>query len=401
MPPKKNAKQAWNQAESEYADLFASLAFPMFSEPLSPEDIVARMQRILKICPWFYPAYMEKGIRLLAANQEKQGMHDVRKGFELMREHCPPDEITDRADPVLENLARLYRFDISQICVQILLQTYPDIGLFHDFMAHNAAMLGQEEQAVQSIAKALELEPDNVHFRSNQGWIHLIFGNLPQAEQALHKAIQIDPEDRVVLGNLEVLEYLKHNGGTYVDYLLSPTPREDIEALMDEERWEEVDRMVEQSNSGLLEAMGMIAVRTGQPQVTVLADRISTLEQFLGFIDKITQDPFFYEQIALVQFNFKKIMHKFIFKFKDVDEDLIEDIYISLFDFYHFLAEQDIIEASDVDELKKEALGMKKDLLATMHRYNAIRHDPTLEQEEKESLREEIFEGDHFWPFID
>ena len=94
-------------------------------------------------------------------------------------------------------------------------------------------------------------------------------------------------------------------------------------------------------------------------------------------------------------------MHKFIFKFKDVDEDLIEDIYISLFDFYHFLAEQDIIEASDVDEFKKEALGMKKDLVATMHRYNAIRHDPTLEQEEKESLREEIFEGDHFWPFID
>ena len=67
-------------------------------------------------------------------------------------------------------------------------------------------------------------------------------------------------------------------------------------------RW---PRIVEQSNSGLLEAMGMIAIRTGQPQVTVLADRISTLEQFFGFIDKITQDPFFYEQIALVQFNLK------------------------------------------------------------------------------------------------
>ena len=93
------------------------------------------------------------------------------KGFELMREHCPPDEITDNADPILESLASLYRFDISRTCVQILLQTYPDIGLFHDFMAHNAAMLGQEEQAVQSIAKALELEPNNVHFRSNQGWI--------------------------------------------------------------------------------------------------------------------------------------------------------------------------------------------------------------------------------------
>lgn len=243
---------------------------------------------------------MEKGLHLLAANQEKQGMHDVRKGFELLRVHCPPDEITDNADPILESL-----------------------------------------------------------------------------------------------------EYLKHNGGTYVDYLLNLTPMQDIETLMDEGRWDEVDRIVEQSNAGLLEAMGMIALRTGQPQVTVLADRISTLKQFLGFIDKITQDPFFYEQIILVQLSFKEIMHKFIFKFKDVDEDLIEDIYMSLFDFYHFLAEQDIIEASDVDEFKKEVLGMKKDLVATMHRYNAIRHDPTLDQEQMESLREEIFEGDHFWPFID
>ena len=158
---------------------------------------------------------------------------------------------------------------------------------------------------------------------------------------------------------------------------------------------------MEQSNSGLLEAMGMIAVRTGQPPLTVLADKISTLEQFLGFIDKITQDPFFYEQIVLVQACFKEIMHKFIFKFKDVDEDLIEDIYTYLFDFYHFLAEQDIIEASNVDEFKKEALDMKKDLVAKMHRYNAIRHDPTLDQKEKDALRNEIFEGDHFWPFID
>ncbi|MBS3780303.1 MAG: hypothetical protein KGY41_07890, partial [Desulfovermiculus sp.] len=210
MPTKKNAKQAWDQAASEYAEFSASMALPMFSEPMSTKDIVDRMKRILKICPDFYPALIEKGLRLLAAGNETQGTRDVHKGFELMRDHCPSGELMDNADSALDNLDRLYRYDISQSCVQILLQTYPDIGLFHDFMAHNAAMLGQEEQAVQNIARAVELEPDNVHFRSNQGWIHLIFGNLPDAEQALRKANQIDPEDRVVLGNLEILEHLKH-----------------------------------------------------------------------------------------------------------------------------------------------------------------------------------------------
>jgi plasmid stability protein len=35
-----------------------------------------------------------------------------------------------------------------------------------------------------------------------------------------------------------------------------------------------------------------------------------------------------------------------------------------------------------------------------MERYNAIRHDNSVEEEQKEALREEIFEGNHAWPHI-
>jgi hypothetical protein len=35
-----------------------------------------------------------------------------------------------------------------------------------------------------------------------------------------------------------------------------------------------------------------------------------------------------------------------------------------------------------------------------MHRYNEIRHDDSISEEEKEDIREELFEGDHVWPFI-
>jgi hypothetical protein len=38
MPTRKDAKQAWNQAESEYVDFYASLSLAMFAEPMSPED---------------------------------------------------------------------------------------------------------------------------------------------------------------------------------------------------------------------------------------------------------------------------------------------------------------------------------------------------------------------------
>jgi hypothetical protein len=40
------------------------------------------------------------------------------------------------------------------------------------------------------------------------------------------------------------------------------------------------------------------------------------------------------------------------------------------------------------------------DLLEKMERYNAIRHDQDLDEDEKEEIRAELFEGDHLWPFI-
>ena len=32
--------------------------------------------------------------------------------------------------------------------------------------------------------------------------------------------------------------------------------------------------------------------------------------------------------------------------------------------------------------------------------YNAIRHDPMMDENEKEAIRDELFEGDHSWPFL-
>jgi len=40
------------------------------------------------------------------------------------------------------------------------------------------------------------------------------------------------------------------------------------------------------------------------------------------------------------------------------------------------------------------------ELIGKMERYNAIRHDQTIEDERKEAIREELFEGDHAWPHI-
>ena len=43
---------------------------------------------------------------------------------------------------------------------------------------------------------------------------------------------------------------------------------------------------------------------------------------------------------------------------------------------------------------------LKDELIDKMERYNLIRHDDDMDEEEKEAIREELFEGDHAWPFL-
>lgn len=43
---------------------------------------------------------------------------------------------------------------------------------------------------------------------------------------------------------------------------------------------------------------------------------------------------------------------------------------------------------------------MKKELIDKMQRYNSIRHNDDMDEEEKEAIRDELFEGDHVWPFL-
>ncbi|MDZ7695537.1 MAG: hypothetical protein U5R49_00960 [Deltaproteobacteria bacterium] len=382
-------------AESEYSSLFASMAVPFLSEPMTLEEILEELEAIIGTCSWFYPAYLEQGIRLLANGHEQQGTRKLDEGFWLMLKHCPQEQLIHSIDHFLDGLEILWRYDLSHKYAQTLIESYPDVGLIQDCLGYSAAMLNHFDQAARSTAAAVQLEPDNVHFASNHGWIHLIAGNLTEAEKALHRAKEIEPEDRIVLGNIEILEFLQEHGGTYTDYLLRFADKEELERLADEERWEEVDELVEDYNSGRIEAMGMLAVRSAGSDLSKLSDRISTLKHFFGFVHKLENGIFLYDDIAFLDTYFKTIMHKFIFKFKDVDQEMVESIYAALLQFYGFLAEHNVITSSARDDFKSNILALQSEILEKTRRYNAIRHDPSLHEPEKEALRDEILEGDH------
>jgi hypothetical protein len=131
------------------------------------------------------------------------------------------------------------------------------------------------------------------------------------------------------------------------------------------------------------------------------ADVIRTLESFFDFVDRVSaMAGLLYEDIGHLHVNFQPIMHKFIFKFADVDREMMEDVCESLLEYYGFLARKNLVSPAEIKRFRAMIRRKRKGLIDKMERYNAIRHDDGLDEEEKEAIREELFEGDHAWPHL-
>jgi tetratricopeptide (TPR) repeat protein len=221
--------------------------------------------------------------------------------------------------------------------------------------------MGDVDTALLYIAKAVEMEPDNPHFRSNLGWIYLIANKMEEADKTFVDALRLDPDNEAVKGNLEIHRYLTKHGGNHLDYLLRSADKEGIDRLADEEKWEEMDKLCTSYNDCRVEAMAQALLQEDEHKRSRLADLLATLSQFFRFVQKVDQSGYMLnEDLTFIHENFKPIMHKFIFKLHDIDREMIEK----------------------------------------MQRYNMIRHNGDMDEEEKEPMREELFEGDHAWPFL-
>ena len=84
----------------------------------------------------------------------------------------------------------------------------------------------------------------------------------------------------------------------------------------------------------------------------------------------------------------------------DVDRRMIKDICESLLEYYGFLARSGLVTADEFQKFQTLVRSRKQGLIEKMERYNEIRHDGDVDEEEKEAIREELFEGDHAWPHL-
>ncbi|KKK63002.1 hypothetical protein LCGC14_2998680, partial [marine sediment metagenome] len=249
----------------------------------------------------------------------------------------------------------------------------------------------------------LELEPENATFLNNLGWMHLEAGRLKDAEIALKKALGIRPDFESAAGNMNALKYLKKkkNGGMFLDFLLRPVDRKRLQQLQDEEKYEALDPLCADYNASRLEAFKRTMLEGYDYQPHQIPNLAETLRVFLSFVnDVLSEGMFLFDDLHKIDIHFKLIMHKFIFKHKDIDDEILNDIYTSLTAFYGFLSQQKLLNKEEYQEFVSEIEGMKSELREKMDRYNEIRHDSSISEEEKEEICEELFEGDHTWPHL-
>ncbi|MEA1945784.1 MAG: hypothetical protein U9N83_00610, partial [Thermodesulfobacteriota bacterium] len=78
--------KAWETAKWKYEKLNTHTMIPLFGKQLSLEEIIERLEMILKECPQFYPALLDLALRRLALGDERLLEQQIEEGFNLMLE---------------------------------------------------------------------------------------------------------------------------------------------------------------------------------------------------------------------------------------------------------------------------------------------------------------------------
>ncbi|MQY76635.1 MAG: hypothetical protein GH155_03310, partial [Spirochaeta sp.] len=108
--------------------------------------------------------------------------------------------------------------------------------------------------------------------------------------------------------------------------------------MEDAEDWDELDPLIADYNRSRMVAFKNTLLEEGVYLPHQIWNFKTTLVLFFAFIKKTLQDVFLFDDLETVHQSFKAIMHKFIFKHRDIDDEIVNDIYTSLALFYSFLS---------------------------------------------------------------
>jgi Tfp pilus assembly protein PilF len=398
---------AWNEAEWRHIEIYTRTIMPLFDDKPTPDEVDRELEDILKKCPEYFPALIRRGGYQLSIGKVSLGEELLDRGFDYMKDILNEEEFKEVINQFLAKLEDLLRYDLVVKYLKRAIEIYPQNADFYEDLGLSMikANIGDANDVIKNHEKALELAPGDSNFLNNYGWSLVLLRDFKKAEGYFKESLKVDPQNTYPQRNLDILKYMRgHKIKTFFDYLVRPVDLKNIRDLMDsdeESDYEKAEKMCKEYNSDRIIAFCEYYLKKGKFQPHQIVGLKNTFNVFIDFVESVVADSYFlYDDLNTITFHFKSIMHKFIFKFKDVDDGLLLDVYDSLKAFYKFLSELNLVEDMEYNDFVKEITCLKEELFHKMHEYNKIRHDPGLSDEEKEKIREELFEGDHSWPHL-
>jgi len=393
---------AWKNAEDDYFYVYADSSLPpqfKISEPLTNEEITNELQKIIDECPSFYPAYFDLGTRVLSVDMDKATII-LDTAFEICIKISSWNEVSKDFDIIFDNFEKSLHEEFTVRYVLKLIDRFPDKAILYDYVAYAFNVLGEYAKSIEYQIKAVALEPKNTYFLNNLGVFYLSDKCYSEAEKYFNLSIKADPKHENPVNNLADCKTMEKKNLSLKEYYLLPVNYEKIREYEEKEDYSELDSYVSEINNLKLLVFRSSLSESNQYKVHKFHSLLSTLQVFFGFVKTISNDAFIWEDIDYFCRYFKPIMHKFIFKHGDTDDEILTEIYESTFLYYNFLCKNNLISNKDFTEFKNHSNSLKNELFDKMHRYNIIRHDPNISANKKEKIREELFEGDRDWMFI-
>lgn len=393
--------KSWQIADWKYSGQIAQDMMPLLGAPLLGEEKIDSLKEILKDCSQYYPALIELGYRYIKEGKDKIGKESIDKGLQSLKRHFSKKNLIDAYYHLCQFLEKHLRFKMAIEYYNQLMELEKDKAKMYDYISYCYSYLGDMEKAFESQQKALDLCDSNHRFYSNMGWIEIIRGNLDAAKTLLEKSLELNQKDEIALNNYEVCKLMLKSKQlkNWEAYLLRKIDYEYLEKLEDEDDMEEYEEQGRLYNHDKIGAFKFDLMRNPNYTLAEKYDILFILNHILDFIWNLHGSTFFfYNDISGVRDYLKPIMHKFIFKTGDIDEKVFNDIYTALLEFYKFLTKRKVV--SGYKWLENKMVKLKPELMKKMARYNEIRHSDEYTEEEKDEIREELFEGDASWPFL-
>ena len=389
---------AWQAASWEYAEVLAQDIMPLLSAPLVGQERIDYLNEILGDCPEYYPASIELGYRYIQEDMDETGKVSLDKGLQSLKTHFSTEDLISTHYDICEVLERYFRFEMAIDYYNKLMELETDKANVYDCLCSCYCYMGNIKKAIEVQQKALELCDSNSRFYCNLGWLEMIRGNPDTAKTQLEKSLELDQEDEVTINNYEACKLMLKNKRlkNWEAYLLRDTDYDNLDKLEDEDDFEEYEKQIRIYNRDKIEAFKFDLARNPNYTPYEKYDILFSLDHILNFIwESYDSEYFFYDDIIQVKESLKPIMHKFILKTRDIDEEIFNGVCTALLEFYKFLSKRKVV--SGYKSFKNKMLKLKPELIETMLKYNEIRHNDEYTEEEKEDIREELFDEQAFW----